>query len=91
MLPLILTHGWPGSPPEFLKVMGPLTDPVAHGGRAQDAFDVMIPAIPGYGLAYERLIAEQFAIGLGPAGTRVTERPSRPSMLDWSPNAAGPP
>jgi len=45
-LPLILTHGWPGSPLEFMKVIGPLTDPVAYGGSAQDAFDVVIPAIP---------------------------------------------
>jgi hypothetical protein len=50
-LPLILTHGWPGSPLEFLKVIGPLTDPGSHGGRAQDAFDVVIPAIPGYGFS----------------------------------------
>jgi pimeloyl-ACP methyl ester carboxylesterase len=50
-LPLILTHGWPGSPLEFLKVIGPLTDPVAYGGRAHDAFDVVIPAIPGYGFS----------------------------------------
>ena len=50
-LPLILTHGWPGSPLEFLKVIGPLTDPVANGGRAEDAFDVVIPAIPGYGFS----------------------------------------
>jgi pimeloyl-ACP methyl ester carboxylesterase len=50
-LPLILTHGWPGSPVELLKVIGPLTDPVAYGGRAQDAFDVVIPAIPGYGFS----------------------------------------
>ena len=50
-LPLILTHGWPGSPLEFLKVIGPRTDPVAYGGRAQDAFDVVIPAIPGYGFS----------------------------------------
>ena len=50
-LPLILTHGWPGSPLEFLDAIGPLTDPVAHGGRAQDAFDVVIPAIPGYGFS----------------------------------------
>jgi pimeloyl-ACP methyl ester carboxylesterase len=50
-LPLILTHGWPGSPLEFLKVIGPLTDPVAYGGRAEDAFDVVIPAIPGYGFS----------------------------------------
>lgn len=50
-LPLILTHGWPGSPLEFLKVIGPLTDPVAYGGHAEDAFDVVIPAIPGYGFS----------------------------------------
>jgi pimeloyl-ACP methyl ester carboxylesterase len=50
-LPLILTHGWPGSPLEFLKVIGPLTNPVAYGGRAEDAFDVVIPAIPGYGFS----------------------------------------
>ena len=50
-LPLILTHGWPGSPLEFLKTIGPLTDPLAHGGRAEDAFDVVIPAIPGYGFS----------------------------------------
>jgi pimeloyl-ACP methyl ester carboxylesterase len=50
-LPLILTHGWPGSPLEFLKTIGPLTDPVAYGGRPEDAFDVVIPAIPGYGFS----------------------------------------
>lgn len=50
-LPLILTHGWPGSPLEFLKTIGPLTDPTAYGGRAEDAFDVVIPAIPGHGFS----------------------------------------
>lgn len=50
-MPLLLTHGWPGSPLEFLKAIGPLTDPVAYGGRAEDAFDVVIPAIPGYGFS----------------------------------------
>ena len=50
-MPLILTHGWPGSPLEFLKAIGPLTDPVAYGGRAEDAFDVVIPAIPGCGFS----------------------------------------
>jgi len=50
-MPLILTHGWPGSPLEFIKAIGPLTDPVAHGGKAEDAFDVVIPAIPGYGFS----------------------------------------
>lgn len=50
-LPLILTHGWPGSVVEFLDVIGPLTDPVAYGGSASDAFDVVIPALPGYGFS----------------------------------------
>ncbi|MCY0853628.1 epoxide hydrolase [Cupriavidus sp. D39] len=50
-LPLIMTHGWPGSVLEFVKVVGPLTDPGAHGGKAGDAFDVVIPSIPGYGFS----------------------------------------
>ena len=50
-LPLLITHGWPGSVFEFLNVIGPLTDPTAYGGRAEDAFDVVIPAIPGYGFS----------------------------------------
>ncbi|HZX05514.1 epoxide hydrolase [Kribbella sp.] len=50
-LPLLLTHGWPGSIVEFLDVIGPLTDPVAHGGQAADAFDVVIPALPGFGFS----------------------------------------
>ncbi|WP_312792395.1 epoxide hydrolase [Sphingobacterium sp.] len=50
-LPIILTHGWPGSPLEFLEAIGPLTDPVKYGGKAEDAFDVIIPAIPGYGFS----------------------------------------
>ena len=49
--PLILTHGWPGSFAEFSKVIGPLTDPVAHGGQAEDAFHVVVPSIPGYGFS----------------------------------------
>lgn len=50
-LPLILTHGWPGSILEFMKVIAPLTDPVAHGGSAAEAFDLIIPSIPGYGFS----------------------------------------
>ncbi|SOE87821.1 Pimeloyl-ACP methyl ester carboxylesterase [Burkholderia sp. YR290] len=50
-LPLIITHGWPGSVFEFTKVVGPLTDPTAYGGSAEDAFDVVIPSIPGYGFS----------------------------------------
>jgi pimeloyl-ACP methyl ester carboxylesterase len=50
-LPLIITHGWPGSVIEMLGVIGPLTDPTSHGGAAEDAFDVVIPSIPGYGFS----------------------------------------
>ena len=50
-LPLIITHGWPGSFIEMLNVIGPLTDPTAHGGNAEDAFDVVIPSMPGYGFS----------------------------------------
>jgi pimeloyl-ACP methyl ester carboxylesterase len=52
-LPLIITHGWPGSVIELLEVIGPLTDPAAHGGSAQDAFDLVLPSLPGYGLSAE--------------------------------------
>ncbi|MGY1615638.1 epoxide hydrolase family protein [Geodermatophilus sp. SYSU D00691] len=50
-LPLVLTHGWPGSFLEFLDLIGPLTDPVAHGGEAADAFHVVVPSLPGYGFS----------------------------------------
>jgi epoxide hydrolase len=50
-LPLVITHGWPGSIIEFLKVIGPLTDPAVHGGDAADAFHVVCPSLPGYGFS----------------------------------------
>ncbi len=50
-MPMILTHGWPGSVLEFLNVIAPLTDPTAHGGRAEDAFHLVIPSIPGFGFS----------------------------------------
>jgi pimeloyl-ACP methyl ester carboxylesterase len=50
-LPLIITHGWPGSVIEMLNVIGPLTDPTAYGGNAADAFDVVVPSMPGYGFS----------------------------------------
>jgi pimeloyl-ACP methyl ester carboxylesterase len=52
-LPLIVTHGWPGSVIELLEVIGPLTDPTAHGGSAEDAFHLVVPSIPGYGFSAE--------------------------------------
>ena len=50
-MPLILTHGWPGSIVEFLKLIGPLTDPVSFGGDAADSFDVVVPSLPGFGFS----------------------------------------
>ena len=52
-LPLIITHGWPGSVIELLEIVGPLTDPAAHGARAEDAFDLVLPSLPGYGFSGE--------------------------------------
>jgi pimeloyl-ACP methyl ester carboxylesterase len=52
-LPLIMTHGWPGSVVELLETVGPLTDPTAHGGRSEDAFHVVLPSVPGYGFSGE--------------------------------------
>ena len=50
-VPLIMTHGWPGSVVEFTEVIGPLTDPRAHGGDPADAFHLVLPSIPGYGFS----------------------------------------
>jgi pimeloyl-ACP methyl ester carboxylesterase len=52
-MPLIMTHGWPGSVIELLEVVGPLTDPTAHGGDAEDAFELVLPSLPGYGFSGE--------------------------------------
>jgi pimeloyl-ACP methyl ester carboxylesterase len=60
-LPLIITHGWPGSVIEMLQVIGPLSDPPAHGGDAADAFDVVVPSMPGYGFS-----AKPATTGWGP-------------------------
>jgi pimeloyl-ACP methyl ester carboxylesterase len=52
-VPLIMTHGWPGSVIELLETVGPLTDPTAHGGKGEDAFDLVLPSVPGYGFSGE--------------------------------------
>jgi pimeloyl-ACP methyl ester carboxylesterase len=52
-LPLIMTHGWPGSVMELLETVAPLTDPIAHGGKAEDAFHLVLPSLPGYGFSSE--------------------------------------
>ena len=61
-MPLILTHGWPGSVFEFLEAIGPLSDPASFGGSADDAFDVIVPSMPGYGFS-----SKPFAKPIGPA------------------------
>ena len=63
-LPLIITHGWPGSVVEMLEVIGPLTDPTAHGGRPEDAFDLVLPSLPGYGFS-----AVPISVGWSPLRT----------------------
>jgi pimeloyl-ACP methyl ester carboxylesterase len=63
-LPLIITHGWPGSVIEMLGVVGPLTDPAAHGGTAEDAFHLVVPSLPGYGFS-----AEPASVGWDPGRT----------------------
>ena len=64
-LPLLITHGWPGSVIEMLNVVGPLTDPTAHGGDAEDAFDLVLPSLPGFGFSGEPHGAR---LGPGPRG-----------------------
>ena len=95
-LPLIMTHGWPGSVIELLEVVGPLTDPTAHGGRAEDAFHLVLPSVPGYGFS-----SEPTELGWNPSalrspgpsscsdsGTPATSRKAvtwgPPSLMRWA-------
>jgi pimeloyl-ACP methyl ester carboxylesterase len=73
-LPLIITHGWPGSVIEMLEVIGPLTDPTAHGGDVADAFHVVIPSIPGYGFSAEPTEAGWGAGRIGQAWAELMQR-----------------
>nr|WP_234945248.1 epoxide hydrolase family protein [Anaeromyxobacter sp. Fw109-5] len=86
-LPVIITHGWPGSVLELTKLIGPLTDPTAHGGSAEDAFDVVIPSLPGFGFS-----GKPTGIGWGPdriarAWTELMKRLGYPRYVaqggDW--------
>jgi pimeloyl-ACP methyl ester carboxylesterase len=65
-LPVIVTHGWPGSIIHKLKIIDPLTDPTAHGGSVSDAFHVVIPSMPGYGFS-----SKPITVGLDPARMRA--------------------
>lgn len=64
-LPMVITHGWPGSIAEFHKVIGPLTDPTRHGGEASDAFHLVLPSIPGYGFSGKPTSAGTSAVQVG--------------------------
>jgi len=72
-LPLLLVHGWPGSVLEFLKIIGPLTNPTAHGGDARDAFHVIAPSIPGYGLSEAPRAPGQDATAVGVTFARLMQ------------------
>ncbi|HEX8864191.1 MAG TPA: epoxide hydrolase, partial [Lentzea sp.] len=73
-LPLIMTHGWPGSVIELLETIGPLTDPTAHGGRAEDAFHLVLPSIPGYGFSDEPAELGWGPIRIGQAWAQLMRR-----------------
>src|SRR5499426_4628436 len=73
-LPLIMTHGWPGSIIELLETIGPLTDPTAHGGRAEDAFHLVLPSIPGYGFSDEPTELGWGPIRIGQAWAELMRR-----------------
>jgi pimeloyl-ACP methyl ester carboxylesterase len=73
-LPLIMTHGWPGSVVELLETVGPLTDPTAHGGDAEDAFHLVLPSIPGYGFSGEPAEVGWDAARIGQAWAELMRR-----------------
>jgi pimeloyl-ACP methyl ester carboxylesterase len=73
-LPLIMTHGWPGSVIELLETVGPLTDPAAHGGSAADAFHLVLPSIPGYGFSAEPAEPGWYAGRVAQAWARLMRR-----------------
>jgi len=73
-LPLIMTHGWPGSVIEMLNVVGPLTDPTAHGGSAEDAFHLVLPSLPGYGFSAEPTEVGWYTGRVGQAWAELMKR-----------------
>lgn len=73
-MPMILTHGWPGSILEFLGVIGPLTDPTSHGGKAEDAFHLVIPSIPGFGFSAKPTVPGWGSDHIGRAWAMLMQR-----------------
>ena len=86
-LPIIITHGWPGSVAEQLKIIGPLTDPTANGASAEDAFDVVIPSMPGYGFSGKPTTTGWDVIRIARAWTVLMNRLGYPHYVaqggDW--------
>ena len=74
-LPLIMTHGWPGSVRELLETIGPLTDPTAHGGTPDDAFHLVLPSLPGYGFSSEPTELGWDAARIGRAWAELMQPP----------------
>jgi pimeloyl-ACP methyl ester carboxylesterase len=94
-LPLIVTHGWPGSVIEQLKIIEPLTNPTEHGGTAEDAFDVVIPSLPGYGFSGKPAVtgwdpetAAQRAIGSSSTSGAIIRSAAGPAAATTAPWAA---
>ena len=90
-LPLIMTHGWPGSVVELLETTGPLTDPTAHGGRAEDAFHLVLPSIPGYGFSDDSAELGWGPIRIGQAWAELMRRLGYTGMsrrgATWAPRS----
>jgi pimeloyl-ACP methyl ester carboxylesterase len=80
-LPLIMTHGWPGSVIELLETIGPLTDPTAHGGSAEDAFHLVLPSIPGYGFSAEPVEIGWYSGRVAQAWAELMRRLSYPRYV----------
>jgi pimeloyl-ACP methyl ester carboxylesterase len=86
-LPMIMTHGWPGSVVEFLNVIGPLSDPTEHGGDAEDAFHVVVPSMPGYGFSARPTTSGWGPVHIADAWFALMERLGYPRFVaqggDW--------
>src|SRR5262245_54714361 len=80
-LPLIVTHGWPGSTVEQLKIIAPLADPTAHGASAADAFHLVIPSMPGYGFSGKPTTTGWDAVHIGKAYVQLMKRLDRKSVV----------
>ena len=80
-LPLVMTHGWPGSIIELLETIGPLTDPTTYGGNEEDAFHLVLPSIPGYGFSDEPTEVGWGPIRIGRAGTSSCGASATPGTL----------